>query len=166
MKKLNSILNLEVIDHSLLIEINDEIKYLMKIITEKQNENDLNDIKNSLLRYENNSEMISKNANINKLAKKEKDTTGSIINDSALNVALLNNIDMLGILLSDKHMDLKYKKDKEEKFKLIEEKQISEDLLFETPLLYSGLEIMIKINRKIKNKPDVEISGNYNKIRM
>lgn len=166
MKKLNSILNLEVIDHSLLIEINDEIKYLMKIITEKQNENDLNDIKNSLLRYENNSEMISKNANINKLAKKEKDTTGSIINDSALNVALLNNIDMLGILLSDKHMDLKYKKDKEEKFKLIEEKQISEDLLFETPLLYSGLEIMIKINRKIKNKPDVEVSGNYNKIRM
>lgn len=166
MKKLNSILNLEVIDHSLLIEINDKIKYLIKIITEKQNENDLNDIKNSLLRYENNSEMISKNANINKLAKKEKDTTGSIINDSALNVALLNNIDMLGILLSDKHMDLKYKKDKEEKFKLIEEKQISEDLLFETPLLYSDLEIMIKINRKIKNKPDVEISGNYNKIRM
>ena len=149
-----------------MIEIDNKISDLTELVDRTPDGNNLDNIKSLLLIYKKTREIISKNQDINKLAKKEKDTTGSIINDSALNVALLNNIDMLGILLSDKHMDLKYKKDKEEKFKLIEEKQISEDLLFETPLLYSGLEIMIKINRKIKNKPDVEISGNYNKIRM
>lgn len=165
-EKEKSILNLAVIDRSLLIEIDNKISDLTELVDRTPDGNNLDNIKSLLLIYKKTREIISKNQDINKLAKKEKDTTGSIINDSALNVALLNNIDMLGILLSDKHMDLKYKKDKEEKFKLIEEKQISEDLLFETPLLYSGLEIMIKINRKIKNKPDVEISGNYNKIRM
>ncbi|WP_368887681.1 hypothetical protein [Proteus columbae] len=165
-EKEKSILNLAVIDRSLLIEIDNKISDLTELVDRIPDGNNLDNIKSLLLIYKKIREIISKNQDINKLAKKEKDTTGSIINDSALNVALLNNIDMLGILLSDKHMDLKYKKDKEEKFKLIEEKQISEDLLFETPLLYSGLEIMIKINRKIKNKPDVEISGNYNKIRM
>lgn len=165
-EKEKSILNLAVIDRSLLIEIDNKISDLTELVDRTPDGNNLDNIKSLLLIYKKTREIISKNQDINKLVKKEKDTTGSIINDSALNVALLNNIDMLGILLSDKHMDLKYKKDKEEKFKLIEEKQISEDLLFETPLLYSGLEIMIKINRKIKNKPDVEISGNYNKIRM
>lgn len=165
-EKEKSILNLAVIDRSLLIEIDNKISDLTELVDRTPDGNNLDNIKSLLLIYKKTREIISKNQDINKLAKKEKDTTGSIINDSALNVALLNNIDMLGILLSDKHMNLKYKKDKEEKFKLIEEKQISEDLLFETPLLYSGLEIMIKINRKIKNKPDVEISGNYNKIRM
>ncbi|WIV90145.1 hypothetical protein [Proteus appendicitidis] len=165
-EKVESILRLEDIDHSLLEEINYQISGLMKVITEKQNKNDLNDIENLLLKYKNNSEMISNNANINKFAKKEKDTTGSIINDSALNVALLDNKNMLDILLSEQYMDLKYKNDKEEKDKLVKEKQISEDLLSVTPLLYSGLEIIIRINRKIKNKPEVEISGHYNQIRL
>ncbi|QEZ92209.1 hypothetical protein [Proteus sp. CD3] len=165
-EKVESILRLKDIDLSLLEEINYQMSVLMKDITEKQNENDLNDIKKLLLKYKNNSEMISNNANINKFAKKEKDTTGSIINDSALNVALLDNINMLDNLLSEKYMDLKYKKDKKENDKLVKEKQISEDLLSVNPLLYSGLEIIIKINRKIKNKPEVEISGHYNQIRL
>nr|MBG3152744.1 hypothetical protein [Proteus mirabilis] len=165
-KKVNSILNLAVIDHSLLIEINDKISDLNELIDRTSDGKDLDIIKGLLLTYENTREKIRKNQNINKFAKQEKDTNGSIINDSALNVALLSNINMLDILLSDKKINLNYKKDKKENDKFVKEKQISEDLLFETPLLYSGLEIMIKINRKIKNKPEVEISGNYNQIRL
>ncbi|MBG2801338.1 hypothetical protein I4569_03010 [Proteus mirabilis] len=165
-KKVNSILNLAVIDHSLLIEINDKISDLNELIDRTSDGKDLDIIKGLLLTYENTREKIRKNQNINKFAKQEKDTNGSIINDSALNVALLSNINMLNILLSDKKINLNYKKDKKENDKFVKEKQISEDLLFETPLLYSGLEIMIKINRKIKNKPEVEISGNYNQIRL
>ncbi|MBG3018743.1 hypothetical protein GHV24_02350 [Proteus mirabilis] len=149
-----------------MIEINDKISDLNELIDRTSDGKDLDIIKGLLLTYENTREKIRKNQNINKFAKQEKDTNGSIINDSALNVALLSNINMLDILLSDKKINLNYKKDKKENDKFVKEKQISEDLLFETPLLYSGLEIMIKINRKIKNKPEVEISGNYNQIRL
>lgn len=168
-EKEKSILRLAVIDHSLLIDIDNKISDLNELIKRAKDGKDGKDLdimKDLLLTHKNTREIISKNQNINKLAKKEKDTTRSIINDSALDVALLDNKNMLDILLSDKNINFNYKYDKKEKDKLVKEKQTSEDLLSVTPLLYSGLEIMIRINRKIKNKPEVEISGNYNQIRL
>lgn len=107
-----------------------------------------------------------KHEEIIKIRVSEEHAQTSLIN--AIQEYVKSPASFLANKLSDsiKKINLNYKNDKEENDKLVKEKQISEDLLSVTPLLYSGLEIMIKINRKIKNKPEVEISGNYNQIRL
>ncbi len=151
------ILNSEFLAKDLLTKIDKEISVLMKNVKETS---DINHLNNLLLIYQNARKTIINNLNINKFTKKKKENNGSIINDTALDIALLNNIDMLGTLLSNKHIKL------DNRDQLITEKKANERLLPKTPILYDGMEITIKINRKIENKPEVEISGNYNQIRM
>ncbi|MBG6026009.1 hypothetical protein I5F10_01160 [Proteus mirabilis] len=151
------ILNSELLAKDLLTKIDKEISVLMKNVKETS---DINHLYNLLLIYQNAGKTIINNLDINKFTKEKKENNGSIINDTALDMALLNNIDMLGTLLSNKHIKL------DNRDQLITEKKANERLLPKTPILYDGMKITIKINRKIKNKPEVEISGNYNQIRM
>lgn len=151
------ILNSEFLAKDLLTKIDKEISVLMKNVKEIS---DINHLNNLLLIYQNARKTIINNLNINKFAKKEKENNGSIINDTALDLALLNNIDMLDTLLSNKHIKL------DNRDQLITEKKANERLLPKTPILYDGMEMTIKINKKIKNEPVIEMSGNYNQIRM